>query len=100
MIITLRNAITALGSSPEKDIKQLVQQIAGLTTLNAQGNSGTIFSFFFGKVSTLVSEAKQDEGSLDLRTFATILTKVGEDMYGAMEKPMPGTMLSVIKERR
>ena len=98
MIITLRNAITALGSSPEKDIKQLVQQIAGLTTLNAQGNSGTIFSFFFGKVSTLVSEAKQDDGSLDLRTFATILTKVGEDMYGAMEKPMPGTMLSVIKD--
>ena len=50
MIITLRNAITALGSSPEKDIKQLVQQIAGLTTLNAQGNSGTIFSFFFQKM--------------------------------------------------
>ena len=98
MVITLRQAIKALGTEPSTNINELMTLVAGQTTLNAQGNSGTIFSFVFSKLNVAIQEINPDgvKDEITMEQFSQALAKVGSQMMNAMKKPMPGTLLSVI----
>jgi uncharacterized protein len=95
MCITLRPAIMSLGESPDKDIKKTSLLVSGQTTLNAQGNSGTIFSFTFSKLAAAIGK-KAAGGKLPLADFVSCLGSVSTQMQKAMDNPVPGTMLTVI----
>lgn len=73
-----------------------MQTIAGQAALNAQGNSGTIFSFTFTKLSAAV--ATKSKPSLAIAELAECLKEVAAGMTEAMSNPFPGTMLSVITD--
>ena len=97
MCITLRPAVASIGKDPDKNLLDMAQKMAGQATMNAQGNSGTIFSFVFSKLSATLSEHK-GQTSLDVMEFADCLTTVGDQMNTAMTKPVIGTLLSVIAD--
>lgn len=94
MVITTRPAVMTIGGSPPKSLKDAAIMISGQTTLNAQGNSGTIFSFTFSKLADAIG----DKEEASVAEFATYLNSVSEKMMSAMDNPVPGTMLSVIGE--
>ena len=97
MVITLRPAVAGLGTEPLRNINELMTLVAGQTTLNAQGNSGTIFSFVFSKLNVAIQEINSDAADeITMEQFSQALAKVGSQMMNAMKKPMPGTLLSVI----
>ena len=98
MVITLRPAVAGLGTEPLRNINELMTLVAGQTTLNAQGNSGTIFSFVFSKLNVAIQEINPDgiKDEITMEQFSQALAKVGSQMMNAMKKPMPGTLLSVI----
>ena len=98
MVITLRPAVAGLGTEPSTNINELMTLVAGQTTLNAQGNSGTIFSFVFSKLNVAIQEINPDgvKDEITMEQFSQALAKVGSQMMNAMKKPMPGTLLSVI----
>eukprot|EP00035_Acanthoeca_spectabilis_P007083 m.132196 g.132196 ORF g.132196 m.132196 type:complete len:297 (+) comp13788_c0_seq2:4130-5020(+) len=96
MVITLRNAVKAIGTDPDSDVVKMMQTIAGQAALNAQGNSGTIFSFTFTKLSAAV--AAKSKPSLAIAELAECLKEVAAGMTEAMSNPFPGTMLSVITD--
>lgn len=100
MVITLRPAIMSLGDTPDVDIAKTSLLVSGQTTLNAQGNSGTIFSFTFSKLAAAIGE-KVGEGEeattdLEVKDFIACLGEVSKLMQKAMDNPVPGTMLTVI----
>ena len=95
MCITLRPAIMGLGDVPDADIQKTSLLISGQTTLNAQGNSGTIFSFTFSKLAEAIGE-KASGGTMSVADFASCLGSVSTQMQKAMDNPVPGTMLTVI----
>ena len=96
MCITLRPAVKALGKEPEKNLCTLAQLVAGQTTLNAQGNSGTIFSFVFSRLNAAIQQ--KGKGSLSVSEFVQCLDSLAKQMNQAMEQPVPGTLLSVIAD--
>ena len=98
MVITLRPAVAGLGTEPLRNINELMTLVAGQTTLNAQGNSGTIFSFVFSKLNVAIQEINPDgvKDEITMEQFSQALAKVGSQMMSAMKNPMPGTLLSVI----
>ena len=99
MVITLRPAIMSLGDTPDVDIAKTSLLVSGQTTLNAQGNSGTIFSFTFSKLAAAIMEKIGDgekaTTDLEVRTSYLVLVKC-QIMQKAMDNPVPGTMLTVI----
>ena len=73
----------------------------GLTMLmNAQGNSGTISTYFFNKlVGALDAELKGvDSPQVEVVAFCRALEVAGKAVGSAMDNPKLGTMISVIQD--
>lgn len=94
MVITTRPVLISMGAQPDADVAKTAMLVSGQTTLNAQGNSGTIFSFTFSKLAKAIGQFGKP--SLTIAEFADALASVSEQMTKAMDNPFPGTMLSVI----
>jgi dihydroxyacetone kinase-like predicted kinase len=79
-----------------------ISQALGLTMLfNAQGNSGTISTYFFNKMVAGLEAAlggSSNAGELDVQTLAAALESAGSAMQSAMDDPKPGTMISVMQD--
>lgn len=61
---------------------------------NARGNSGIIFASY---VNGLAVNGQEYE-SVDVREFSTIVHQAVGHLYHAIEKPLEGTMISVIRD--
>jgi dihydroxyacetone kinase-like predicted kinase len=83
-----------------------ISQALGLSMLfNAQGNSGTISTYFFNKMVAGLEVALNDSGDsggsdagLSVAVFAAALESAGSAMQSAMDNPKPGTMISVMQD--
>jgi DegV family protein with EDD domain len=89
---TIRSVIESL--HPHRSYKITADRIAEATLINARGNSGIIFAQFFYGLSNETGEFR----SVTLRQFAESIIKSVSYVYGAVARPVEGTMLTVIKD--
>jgi len=89
---TIRSVIESL--HPHRSFKITADRIAEATMMNARGNSGIIFAQFFYGLSTETGEFR----SVTLKQFAESVIKTVSYVYGAVARPVEGTMLTVIRD--
>ena len=89
---TIRSVMESI--HPHRSYKITADRIAEATLLNARGNSGIIFAQFFYGLSIETGEFR----SVTLKQFAESLSKSVSYVYGAVARPVEGTMLTVIKD--
>jgi hypothetical protein len=89
---TIRSVIESL--HPHRSFKITADRIAEATMMNARGNSGIIFAQFFYGLSAETGEFR----SVTLKQFAESVIKTVSYVYGAVARPVEGTMLTVIRD--
>ena len=97
MLATVRAALDAadaLGSGPEAEAGQIAHAIAQGALMGARGNSGVITSQILGGMAHAL-EGKRRFNGLDLAHALDAGTKRA---YAAVQRPVEGTILTVIRE--
>jgi len=98
MVISTRGAVVAMTKTPPSALSASAMLVAGQTAICSTGNSGTLLSYMFNKISDGFRETAGGDtfDSLTLDQVAVILNAVGKDMSNAMTNAVPGTLVSVI----
>jgi len=81
---------------PDASITTVAERFQGRVLLAAQGNSGTILSFFFMTLYKLLKSDRKAE--LTLAEFQAVVGNIGSQMMSCMPDAQVGTMISVVKE--
>ncbi len=89
---TFRSIIDS--SKPTSNLKETADSMADAALQGARGNSGIIFAQFLLGFS---SEMKSNE-KMDVEQFSSAIQKAVEYTYEAINEPVDGTMISVIRE--
>lgn len=77
-----------------RTFNEMARNLSESGLANARGNSGIIFASY---VNGLAENGQQYE-SVDVREFSTIVHQAVGHLYHAIEKPLEGTMISVIRD--
>jgi DAK2 domain fusion protein YloV len=94
MLLTVRAVTESLQQSVAKsDRAELAQEVAHAALLGARGNSGVILS----QIVRGASEVLADGEPLDAATLARALRRASDEAYAAVQKPVEGTILTVIR---
>ncbi len=89
---TVRSVIDSI--RPDKSYKTTLNNIAVAALTGARGNSGAIFAqFLYG-----INNETKDYDQIGVREFTESITRSLPYIYEAVENPVEGTMLSVIRE--
>jgi fatty acid-binding protein DegV len=98
MVLAVAGGVRSFGEDPPaSSITDCAEGFGSRVVLSAQGNSGTILSFFFTQLAQeLADNGRQSELTLD--EFRTRIGTVGSNMMKAMPDAVPGTMISVVQE--
>lgn len=93
LTLTMTNCAKKIASLPDMNAGELADKIAGELFRSARGNSGVIFSLIFKGF------AKSVEGLdvIDAKALANALESGCNEAYASIEKPVEGTMLTVIR---
>ena len=94
MVNTMKPAVISIVAYPEKDLTKTCLKVSSSCVLNAAGNSGTMLSHFFAKLSNELNGAE----SISISKFSEALAKSGSTMIETVDKPVYGTLMSVIME--
>jgi DAK2 domain fusion protein YloV len=95
MALTVESVVNELESSGEgADLPTTCKAISQGSLMGARGNSGVILSQILRGVASTVEQA----GHLDGPTLAAALATASEAAYGAVMKPVEGTILTVVRE--
>ncbi len=93
MSSALLEACNHINQLPKRDLPSVLQAIETGTLLGARGNSGVILSQIFRGFA----QACKNKKDLTSHDFAQALKSAKEVAYGAVIKPVEGTMLTVIR---
>ena len=94
MYLTIKGGVDELSSCTESTVGGLANAFAKGMLLNARGNSGVILSqLFFG-----LSEGLKDKETATLAEFAKAMEQGVKRAYGAVARPVEGTILTVARE--
>lgn len=94
MLLTVRAVTETLQQSVAKsDRAGLAQEVAHAALLGARGNSGVILSQIVRGASEILAEAER----VDAATVAKALRRASDEAYAAVQKPVEGTILTVIR---
>ncbi len=93
MSSALLEACNHINQLSKYDLPSVLQAIETGTLLGARGNSGVILSQIFRGFA----QACKEKENLDAHDFAQALKGAKEVAYGAVIKPVEGTMLTVIR---
>ncbi|MDQ3145831.1 MAG: DAK2 domain-containing protein [Actinomycetota bacterium] len=93
MALTLEAVVTELGSA-EPDMAATCKAISHGSLMGARGNSGVILSQILRGLASTLSRAEAADG----RTVAEALDAASTAAYGAVMKPVEGTILTVVRE--
>ena len=86
-------------ASGERSLAKVAASVAEACVLTAQGNSGTILTFFFGSLSRRCGERCGDaRDALDVAEFKAALEDVGAEMMTSVAECKEGTLPSVVME--
>ena len=92
---TLKGAAPALIETGEQlKLCEVVKRFSEALVLEAKGNSGVILSQFFIEFQ----EAIKGKDRLSAKEFAEALKKAVDNTYKAIENPVEGTILTVMKD--
>ncbi len=94
MLLTLRSVLKEVSASPHLRGEEAAKAVSRAALMGARGNSGVILSQILRGACDVLGKAC----TLDAETFAAALTGAKERAYGAVQNPVEGTMLTVIKD--
>lgn len=94
MLFTLRAASKAAAECPEPGVGARAKALAWGALMEARGNSGVILS----QILRGFADGIDGAGALHGRSLARSLSLATESAYKGVEKPVEGTMLTVIKD--
>src|SRR4051794_21614067 len=95
MALTVENVLQELASTGDgADLPTTCKAISHGSLMGARGNSGVILSQILRGVASTVEQAGQLDGS----SLAAALATASEAAYGAVMKPVEGTILTVVRE--
>ncbi len=93
MALTMESVVTELESAPD-DLAGTCKAISHGSLMGARGNSGVILSQILRGIATTISNGGHDA---DGRVVADALVAAAEGAYGAVMRPVEGTILTVVR---
>jgi len=94
LTMTARGVMEALEASSAADRAALVHEVTRAALMSARGNSGVILSQILRGAADALGSAEGVDGEVVARAFRG----ASDAAYGAVRKPVEGTMLTVIRE--
>ena len=106
MVLTMRSAAESMEKSPtgrdnqptgqrgEGDLSALTRRLAGGALMGARGNSGVILS----QIIRGFADGLADKPRMDSRELSGSFQEAVRRAYAAMENPVEGTILTVLRE--
>jgi DAK2 domain fusion protein YloV len=94
LTLTARGVVEALDASTASDRAALVHEVTRAALMSARGNSGVILSQILRGAADVLGSAESIDGAVVARAFRG----ASDAAYGAVRKPVEGTMLTVIRE--
>jgi DAK2 domain fusion protein YloV len=95
MALTVESVCEELASGDgDSGMTQTCKAISHGSLMGARGNSGVILS----QVLRGMSDVLRDHDAVDGAAFATALSAASDAAYGAVMKPVEGTILTVVRE--
>jgi fatty acid kinase len=94
LALTVRGVVEALERTTVTDRAALARETTRAALMSARGNSGVILS----QIVRGAAEVLGSTETLDAGTVARAFRVASDEAYGAVRKPVEGTMLTVIRE--
>jgi fatty acid kinase len=94
LVLTLRSIVEALDGSSAIDSQSVSKDVTRAALMGARGNSGVIFSQIVRGFVEVLGEHEGVSSPLLTRAFRS----ASDAAYGAVKRPVEGTMLTVIRE--
>ncbi|MCO8127021.1 DAK2 domain-containing protein [Acidimicrobiia bacterium EGI L10123] len=94
MTLTLRSVAEAVAGVADEGMAAVCKAIAHGSLMGARGNSGVILS----QLLRGMTEVVRDHDALDGEVLAAALTRASELSYEAVQRPVEGTILTVVRE--
>jgi fatty acid kinase len=94
MLLTLRSVLREVSASPHLRGEEAAKAVSRAALMGARGNSGVILSQVLRGACDVLGKAR----TLDAEAFVAALTGAKERAYEAVQNPVEGTMLTVIKD--
>jgi DAK2 domain fusion protein YloV len=95
MMLTVRSVHEAVeGTGGDADMGTVCKAVAHGSLMGARGNSGVILS----QLLRGITEVVRDHESIDGPVFAAALSRASELAYEAVQRPVEGTILTVVRE--
>jgi len=94
LTLTVRGVVEALEASKASARAELVHEVTRAALMSARGNSGVILSQIVRGAADALGAAEAVDGQVVARVFRG----ASDAAYGAVRKPVEGTMLTVIRE--
>lgn len=94
MLLTMRSAYREIAESTEKNAGKVARKIYNGALMGARGNSGVILSQLWRGISNGLTD-KPDFTAADIMNCLEEATRIA---YGAVQEPVEGTVLTVIRE--
>jgi len=94
LALTVQAIADHLRGNEDRSVSVVAQEAAEAAVMGARGNSGMMLSHF------LLGFAREvgDRERIDTREFSSALAAGVKNLYGALEKPVEGTILTVMRE--
>ena len=93
LTMTLSGCAKAISGCQDSSVGVLADKAASALLRSARGNSGVIFSLIFKGFAKSIENLDE----IDAVSLAKALEAGSDEAYAALEKPMEGTMLTVIR---
>ena len=94
MTLTLRSVAEAVAGVEGGEMSAVCKAVAHGSLMGARGNSGVILS----QLLRGITEVVRDHDALDGDVLAAALTRASELSYEAVQRPVEGTILTVVRE--
>jgi DAK2 domain fusion protein YloV len=94
MSLTLRSVAEAVAAVEGGEMAAMCKAVAHGSLMGARGNSGVILSQLLRGITEVVRE----HGAVDGEVLAAALTRASELSYEAVQRPVEGTILTVVRE--
>ncbi len=93
-LASVAEAVDQAGGGDDPDMAVVCKAVAHGSLMGARGNSGVILS----QLLRGVTEVLRETDVVDAATFAAALTRASELSYEAVQRPVEGTILTVVRE--
>ncbi|HEY6928912.1 MAG TPA: DegV family protein [Thermoanaerobaculia bacterium] len=94
MASTLQKIAAGISRVRQRHVREMSRRLADEAVTGARGNSGAILAQFFCGFS----EGLPDRPRVETADFAAAVTQAAESAYGAIARPVEGTILTVVRD--